>query len=78
MDNSDAHRDAVHEALQANPAPGNEGRVLTGWIIVSEWMDPDGERWLGRMHSATTPAWTAKGFLHEGLYGEWPDPDDED
>ena len=38
-------RDFIHEAIQAH-APRGEDAVLTGWALVCEWMDHDGERWL--------------------------------
>jgi hypothetical protein len=50
--------------------------VLTGWVLVAEWMDHQGERWLSKGHAASTPAWAAKGMHHEALFGEWPAEDD--
>lgn len=74
MDNSDAKRDAIHEAIQANGTV--EGGMLTGWALVSEWMDQDGERWLARAHSASTASWEAKGMWHDALHGDWPERND--
>lgn len=73
---SDPGRDAIHDAIQANARLGKEdGAILTGWALVTEWMDPQGGRWLSKGHSAGTTKWAANGMLHEALYGDWPDGD---
>lgn len=73
MDSSDPQRDAIHEALQANSlAALDRGGVLTGWVVVMEWMDEQGERWISKAHSSTLTHWSAHGFHHEALYGDWP------
>lgn len=77
-DESDQRRDAIHEFLQshgvANPdAGGVEGAaVLTGWVVVTEWMDETGEKWLSRGWSSSKAKWEALGMVHEVLYGDWP------
>lgn len=71
-DLSDPQRDNIHNAIQAN-GQLERPAVLTGWVIVAEWMDDEGERWLSRAYSASLPSWTADGMLHEGIYGEWDD-----
>lgn len=79
-DESDPQRDAIHERLQeVGVINGREGKaaVLTAWAVVTEWMDEDGEKWLTKSHSASIPTWTAGGFHHEALYGDWPDAEDE-
>lgn len=74
MDNSDERRDAIHAALQEiGPTDLSSGAVLTGWVLVTEWMDPDGERWISKGHSASLAAWSADGFHHQALYGNWGD-----
>lgn len=71
---SDAGRDAIHDAIQANARMGQEdGAILTGWVLVAEWMTPDGDRWLSKGHAASVTAWSADGMYHEALYGKWPD-----
>jgi hypothetical protein len=75
-DESDPQRDALDEAIQANAADVHDasgGAILTGWIVIAEWMDKDGERWLSQCRSASTPSWTARGMMHEVLHGEWPE-----
>jgi hypothetical protein len=77
MDQPDPAREAIHEAIQQN-APIGKHAVLTGWAVVAEWMDEDGERWLSRAHAASTTIWSANGMHHEALHGEWPDNGNED
>jgi hypothetical protein len=72
VDLSDPSREAIHEALQEH-MPRGEDALLTGWVIVAEWVDHEGERWLSKGHAASTSSWTAKGMLHEALNGDWPD-----
>jgi hypothetical protein len=69
---NDPARDAIHDAIQEHAPIGSEA-VLTGWVLVAEWMDHDGERWLSKAHAASTPAWAANGMHHEALHGQWPD-----
>lgn len=76
MDNGDPARDAIHEAIQQN-APKGSDALLTGWALVTEWVDHDGERWLSKAASASSSTWAVKGMHHEALFGDWPD-DDED
>ncbi len=76
-DESDATRDKLHEAIQeAGPEITRPGSLLTGWVLICEWMDDEGERWLSKGHCASTAPWQAEGMLHRGLYGDWPDPDE--
>ena len=75
-DDSDPIREAVHDALrQFNP-----DSILTSWVVVCEWVTPDGSRALGTAHAATTTPWTAKGMLFEVMFGnqnQWERRDDE-
>jgi hypothetical protein len=71
-DDSDPARDAIHEALQQHMPMGGKA-VLTGWVVVAEWMDEHGERWISKGHAPATTGWAAKGMHHEALHGEWPD-----
>lgn len=82
MDSSDPRRDRIHEVLQElGPEGIDRHAVLVGWVIVTDWMDEDGDRWLSKGHSASIPTWTAEGMHHEALYGNWPsgasDSDDD-
>ncbi len=67
-------RDAIHEAIQEH-APRGQDALLTGWALVAEWVDHDGERWLSKAHSASSSSWAVKGMWHEALHGDWPGED---
>jgi hypothetical protein len=67
----------LHEAIQ-HSQEGNgrlERSVLVGWIVVAEWVGPDGSRSLTRMSGtpggAVPPEWQTRGYLHEALFGRW-------
>lgn len=80
MDKSDPRRDKIHATIQELGPADMEGKaaVLTGWAIICDWMDEDGERWLSKAHSANIPGWIASGYHHEALYGDWPTLDDSE
>lgn len=48
--------------------PSNNGPfLLEELVIVMEWSDKDGDRWVNRAHFSNTPASRVKGLLHMGL-----------
>ena len=63
-DDSDPHREALHDAIAEHTAPPGGG-VLVGWLVAAEWMTRDGERRLTIGHAASTSPWTAKGMAWE-------------
>lgn len=78
-DESDPRRDSIHERIQELGPPDMEKHaVLVGWVIVCDWMDEDGERWLSKGHSSSIPTWTAEGMHHEALYGDWPSGEEDE
>ena len=79
-DESDGRREALTEFLQQQgPCEGiDPASLLTGWAIVTSWVQPDGEAQLSKAHAAQIPHWSANGLHHEALYGDWPTPDGED
>ena len=46
--------------------------TLVGWVLMAEWAEPSGDRFLSRMLSGSTTPWQVKGYLHEGLNTSWP------
>ena len=74
-------REALYATISDNgPVEGNENletSTCVGWVLVTEWMDGEGERWLNRIAGNAggdnMVHWTANGLLHEALYGDWPD-----
>lgn len=67
-------RGRVHRAIQAtNEAnPELEGSVLVGWVLVAEWSDEEGERWLSRLSGSgggdhSPPRWQVEGYMNHAL-----------
>ena len=52
--------------------PPKKEVLLTGWVVVAEWMEAGGDRFISRMLSDGSTPWQAKGYLYEGLNGSWP------
>lgn len=66
-------REPIDKAIAAHGAP-QPGAVLTGWVLVAEWMMPDDTKHLTRLSSKPITTWGAAGMLHEALYGgAWDD-----
>lgn len=80
-DDGDPRRDKTRAFFQElGPIdPDEAGSILTGWVVVQEWMNPAGEKFLTRAWDHSLATWSAKGMMHEVLYGDWPvdDADDE-
>ncbi len=55
-----------------NATPPQEDVTLVGYVVMAEWQEADGQRVLTRLVGDHSPAWVAKGYLHEGLYASWP------
>lgn len=49
--------------------------MLTKFVLVAEWMDSTGERWLTKSgvsgHGDKITEWDQKGLFHEALFGDW-------
>ena len=77
-------RAALHEAIQRDAAPSDEpGAVLTGWVLIAEFLDTEGAKWLAmRSGPEELTAWAREGFLHRALYDDswerdaWADEED--
>lgn len=78
-DGLNERRGRIQAALQEIGAHDDikPGAVLTGWALVMEWMDSDGERWLSRVHAPSKTPWEVRGMWHEALYADWPPVDDD-
>jgi hypothetical protein len=46
--------------------------MLVGWVVMAEWMEPSGDRFISRMLCEGSTPWQAKGYMFEGLNGKWP------
>jgi hypothetical protein len=77
------HRSEIRNVIQALAGEGaaTDGAIVTGWVIVVEWMDPDGGKWLSRFNGdgADLPlvAWQMEGMLHNALHESWDDDEAE-
>lgn len=45
-----------------------EGSLLTGWVVVAEFMDPGGEKWISRLSHSGSTRWFSNGLLHYALH----------
>jgi hypothetical protein len=76
-------RDAIAETLIAINSR-DEPRVLSGFVVVYEWAEMDGKRWLhvlvgsDRSSDHYITEWQINGYLHEALNGVWAKTDSED
>jgi hypothetical protein len=67
----------LHDAIQASQDANErlDSSILVGWVVVAEWVGPDGRRSLTRMSGtpggAIPPEWQTRGYLHEALFGRW-------
>ncbi len=52
--------------------------ICTGWVIVSEWMDADGEYWTHVSRDDRNPPWRHQGLLAYVLDEEITVDEDED
>lgn len=83
MDGND--RRVMHEAIQRIAITDGDGdaAVIYGWVMVIEWVDKRGGRWLSYLDADAAgegpPPWQPQGYLHNALHA-WPDsaPDEED
>jgi hypothetical protein len=65
-------REVIDAALGSTGPKALHGEaMLTGWVVVCEWMDPQGERWLSKFASEGSTQWQIQGFMHHGLYESW-------
>lgn len=80
---STERRKRIGAAIQADGPGLDDGTesILTGWVVVAEWMDEKGGRWLskntGDAAGDTLTKWGMNGFLHEALHEDWGDPVDD-
>ena len=65
-----AEQQGIDQTISAFPPNANV--ILTGWVVMAEWAEPSGDRFISRMLSDGSTPWQAKGYLFEGLNGTWP------
>lgn len=75
--------ESISDTLGPSATDG-EHAALVGFVLVTEWMDLNGEKWINRNSgcpAGTLPRWTADGLLHYALHhmsDPAPAEDDED
>ena len=57
--------DAINDAMRilAEELEDSESQICTGWVLVSEWSDFEGTRYLMTDVSENMNPWLAKGML---------------
>ncbi len=57
--------DAVNDALKirSRDLEDSENQICTGWVLISEWSDFNGTRYLMTSVSENMNPWLAKGML---------------
>lgn len=60
--------DEVTESINGLEAQFPDGAYCTGWVLVSEWLLPDGTKRLAATKTAGLTQWGATGMLHHTLY----------
>lgn len=54
---------------EENDGSPMENAFLTQWVLVTAWVDENGQTFLTRLTPKEVPQWQRQGLLHEGLYG---------
>lgn len=72
MSDDDGDRNRVGKLLESEAAflTDAPGSVLVGYYLVSEWMDPNGDRWLSRVTNADSTGWGRLGLLRAATVAE--------
>lgn len=73
------NRVGLHDAIQRFARPSDEdlleenesaASIVTNWVLVAEFVDTNGERWLARRESEGVTRWCVEGLLHNALYSD--------
>jgi hypothetical protein len=66
------------EFIQQAHAP-EEGTLCTGFVLVAEWITPEGDKVLSRVRSDYMPDWLMRGMLDDALTSDdWELADKEE
>ena len=69
----------IEKAIKAyDKDTGGDGALLTGWIVLAEWVDANGDPNLTAFARERMPYWRIKAILEEGPYLIVYDTDDDD
>jgi hypothetical protein len=79
MDAHDMAQAALENAIHAyESAMDGDGKIITSWIVVAEWINADGEEVLAAFTSPCLTYWKANGMLEAAPYQIVYEDDDED
>jgi hypothetical protein len=67
--------DEVLDAVRKVVFP--EGALCTSWVVVTEWVDLDGNYWTYVAKDPTNPPWRHEGLINH-VISEGLDPGDDD
>jgi len=75
-----AQQAAVAQAIQTQLFPDEHpGSLLTNWVVVAEFVAPDGEPYLIRADSENMTVWLRAGMLQDALDNfDWSKEEYED
>jgi len=62
--------DKIQQILETSSSARIEGGVCVSWILVSEWVDAEGNIWLEENRTADMPEWRRMGILNYVLTAE--------
>lgn len=65
---ADAIADVIQRTADVDWAPG---ALLVSFVVVADWIGPDGERHLSRIGPDRQPAWITDGLLAAGATVGW-------
>ena len=62
MEKSFANR--IDNLIKTEGATWEKTSVCTSWVLVTEWVDGDGNVWLEEHRTSDMPAWRRQGILY--------------
>lgn len=72
-DETKAMHNALSDVLRAHPPElADAEAILVGYVMVTEWMDAEGDRWLSSTETPGMASWHRDGILHHRL-NDWSD-----
>lgn len=80
MDYDEQNRSELEAILRNNLEDLDvaESAILISGIIISEWISPDGKRFLARTPIGELSSWQTQGYLFSTLYAnDWEVVDDD-
>jgi hypothetical protein len=67
----------IDQVVKSNKRDNEETAVCTSWILLTEWVNGDGDVWLEEHRTADLPAWRRGGILNYVLTEPEYTPDED-